>query len=105
MKHIHRNSNAHIPSLFWSSYSADATAFVITYPVDNSIPNRKAALAWEAAFLKLAKGRLSDMAAAANLSLSYSAERSVQDELSREVRCVCVCLTVDYVSLTIDHVF
>ena len=45
---------------------------------------RQAALAWEAAFLQLARTELTDMAHAANLSISYSAERSIQDEISRE---------------------
>lgn len=41
-------------------------------------------MAWEAAFVELAAGRLTGMAAAAGLSLSFSTERSVQDELGRE---------------------
>lgn len=45
---------------------------------------RDAALAWEAAFVGLAAGRLTEMAEAAGLRLSFSAERSVQDELARE---------------------
>lgn len=45
---------------------------------------RAAAEAWEAAFLRLAAGNLSAMAAEAGLRLSYSAERSVADELARE---------------------
>ena len=47
-------------------------------------PCRVAAEAWEAAFLELAAGELSAMAGAAGLDLSFSAERSVQDELARE---------------------
>jgi Niemann-Pick C1 protein len=60
------------------NYSADATALVVTYPVDSREGNRAAALAWESAFVELAKGKLSAMAAAANLTLSFSSERSVQ---------------------------
>lgn len=45
---------------------------------------REEAVTWEAAFLDLAATELTDLAAAANLSLSYSAERSIQDEISRE---------------------
>lgn len=60
----------------------DATALVATYPIDPAQP--EAARAWEAALVSLARGRLSDMAAAANLSLSFSTERSVADELQRE---------------------
>ena len=49
-----------------------------------SLSCRPAALAWEAAFLELAHTQLTDMASAANLSLSFSAERSIQDEIDRE---------------------
>ena len=44
----------------------------------------EAALAWETAFVELASTRLTSMAAAANLTLSFSTERSVEDELQRE---------------------
>eukprot|EP00884_Botryococcus_braunii_P021147 jgi/Botrbrau1/7716/Bobra.0159s0148.1 len=66
------------------NYSADATAFVVTYPVDSSEKLRAAALAWEAAFVELAKGKLSLMAEKAGLRLSFSSQRSVQDEVARE---------------------
>ncbi|KAF8057679.1 NPC1 [Scenedesmus sp. PABB004] len=66
------------------NYTADATAFVVTYPIDSGPATRAAALAWEAAFVALARGELSAMAAAANLTLSFQAERSVEDELRRE---------------------
>ena len=45
---------------------------------------REAALAWESAFLQLAAHEITAMAGAAGLRLSFSTERSVQDELSRE---------------------
>ncbi|KAK9823955.1 hypothetical protein WJX72_006638 [[Myrmecia] bisecta] len=66
------------------NYTADATAFVVTYPVDSSEHKRAAALAWEAAFLRLAQDTLRPMAQAARLDLSFSTERSVEDELARE---------------------
>ncbi|KAL4425014.1 hypothetical protein ABPG77_002899, partial [Micractinium sp. CCAP 211/92] len=66
------------------NFSADASAFVVTFPIDSHPANRDAALAWEAAFVGLAAGRLTEMAEAAGLRLSFSAERSVQDELARE---------------------
>ncbi|GIL49416.1 hypothetical protein Vafri_5759 [Volvox africanus] len=68
------------------SYSADTTAFVTTFPVSSSPSLRPAALAWERAFVHLAAARLRPLAEAANMSLSFSTERSVQDELSRESR-------------------
>ncbi|GIL73679.1 hypothetical protein Vretifemale_3814, partial [Volvox reticuliferus] len=70
----------------FSTYSAGATAFVTTFPVSSSPSLRPAALAWERAFVHLATTRLKPLAEAANLSLSFSTERSVQDELSRESR-------------------
>jgi Niemann-Pick C1 protein len=66
------------------NYSADATALVMTYPVDSRPEARARALAWEAAFVELAKGKLSTMAAAANLTLSFSSERSVQVGCTRK---------------------
>ena len=44
---------------------------------------REAAEAWEAAFVELAEGRLQRKAAGGGLRLSFSAERSVADELAR----------------------
>eukprot|EP00798_Chlamydomonas_sp_ICE-L_P025324 gene25325-10979_t len=66
------------------NYTADATAFVVTYPVSSHLEVRSQATAWEKAFIQLAKGKLADLASAANLSISFVAERSVQDELTRE---------------------
>lgn len=57
------------------NYSADATAFVITYPIDSDPAKRGAALAWEAAFIELANHELRDMAHAANLTFAFQAER------------------------------
>lgn len=57
------------------NYSADATAFVVTYPIDSDPVKRSAALAWEAAFIQLATHELRDMAHAANLSFAFQAER------------------------------
>lgn len=57
------------------NYTADSTSFVVTYPIDSAPANRAAAVAWEAAFVALAKGKLTDMAAAAGLQLAFSTER------------------------------
>lgn len=57
------------------NYSADATAFVVTYPIDSNPDNLEAALAWEAAFIQLAKTQLTNMAAAAKLKIAFQAER------------------------------
>ncbi|KAL4457923.1 hypothetical protein ABPG75_012788 [Micractinium tetrahymenae] len=66
------------------NFSTDASAFVVTFPIDSHPANREAALAWEAAFVRLAAGRLAELAQGAGLRLSFSTERSVQDELARE---------------------
>lgn len=59
------------------NYSADATAFVVTFPIDSDPANKPAALAWEAGFIALANKELRDMAHAANLSFAFQAERWV----------------------------
>lgn len=79
---------------------------------------REAAEAWEAAFLRLAHHKLSRMVSDAGLRLSFSAERSVADELAREstadggtvawsyasmlVRCCCYWITTHRVSLNLQ---
>ena len=60
---------------------------------------RDAALAWEAAFLKLAATEVRAMAEAAGLRLSFSAERSVQDELSRESSADAGTVLVSYLAM------
>lgn len=57
---------------------------------------RDAALAWEKAFIHLAQTRLQDLAAQANLKLSFSSERSVEDELARETASDSVTVAVSY---------
>ena len=54
------------------------------FPDFDSINCREAALAWESAFLHLASDKITEMASVAGLRVSFSTERSVQDELSRE---------------------
>lgn len=65
-------------------FANDSTAFVVTYPLSSRPEALAAAEAWEAAFIELASGKLTEMAATAGLALSFSAQRSVEDELSRE---------------------
>lgn len=57
---------------------------------------RDAALAWEKAFIQLAQTRLQELAAQANLRLSFSSERSVEDELARETASDSVTVAVSY---------
>ncbi|KDO68335.1 hypothetical protein CISIN_1g0404352mg, partial [Citrus sinensis] len=70
-----------------NNYS-EASAFIITYPVNNAIDetskeNRKA-VAWEKAFIQLAKEELLPMVQSSNLTLSFSSESSLEEELKRE---------------------
>ncbi|CAL8466999.1 g6535 [Coccomyxa elongata] len=79
------------------NFSADSTAFVVTFPVDSSSDNRAAAEAWEAAFIELARTKLTQMAEEARLRLSFSAERSVTDELARESYADVSTVAISYV--------
>ncbi|CAM6128550.1 unnamed protein product [Calypogeia fissa] len=72
---------------FSGSNYTQATAFVITYPVENKIGDKDAnekAVAWEEAFIQLAQEELIPLAQAENLTLAYSSESSIESELSRE---------------------
>ncbi|KAL4535608.1 hypothetical protein Ndes2526A_g06428 [Nannochloris sp. 'desiccata'] len=77
-------TNSSTSTSITSWYAETATAFIITYPLSSSLQLRQDVEAWEAAFLKLAQGKLTDLAKSKNLLLSFSAERSVEDELKRE---------------------
>lgn len=65
-----------------------ASTFVVTYPVNNAInkvgnENGKA-IAWEKAFVQLAKDELLPLVRSNNLTLSFSSEISIEEELKRE---------------------
>ena len=68
----------------FTSYSSDANSFIITLPLTSQTENSAAARAWEQAFIHLAQGPLKERADEARLSLAFSTERSIQDELARE---------------------
>ncbi|XP_028549561.1 NPC intracellular cholesterol transporter 1-like [Dendrobium catenatum] len=82
-----------------SNYS-DASAFIITYPVNNEAgdtgnQNGKA-VAWERAFIRLVKEELVPLVEPQNLTLSFSSESSIQDELERESSADVVTILVSY---------
>ena len=79
----------------------DATAFVVTYLLDSHEENRKAAMAWEEAFLKASETYLTDMANEAHLKLTYSAERSTEDEVHRETYMDAPTVVVSYAAMFI----
>ncbi|KAL9273785.1 NPC intracellular cholesterol transporter 1-like protein [Drosera capensis] len=79
---------------------SQATAFVITYPVNNMVDVASTeilkAVAWEKAFIKLAKEELLPMVASSNLTLSFSSESSIEDELKRESTADVLTIIVSY---------
>uniref|UniRef100_A0A1D1YJ54 Niemann-Pick C1 protein n=1 Tax=Anthurium amnicola TaxID=1678845 RepID=A0A1D1YJ54_9ARAE len=82
-----------------SNYS-EASAFVITYPVNNELDetgkgNGKA-VAWEKAFVHLVKEEIMLMVQSHNLTLSFSSESSVQEELKRESTADIVTILISY---------
>ncbi|GBG66859.1 hypothetical protein CBR_g70736 [Chara braunii] len=92
----------------------DAVAFVITYPVDNDANKSDSrysdALAWEAAFVDLAKNELTAMVNKKGLTFAFSTESSVEAELKRESSADVLTIVVSYlvmfvyVSLTLGSV-
>ncbi|GJS24631.1 hypothetical protein Tco_0453263 [Tanacetum coccineum] len=70
-----------------NNYS-EASALIITYPVNNVIDREsnetKRAVAWEKAFIQLVQDELLPMVKSKNLTLSYSSESSIEEELKRE---------------------
>uniref|UniRef100_A0A1J3K9G7 Niemann-Pick C1 protein n=1 Tax=Noccaea caerulescens TaxID=107243 RepID=A0A1J3K9G7_NOCCA len=82
-----------------TNYS-EATAFVVTYPVNNAIgdlSNENArAVAWEKMFIQLAKEELLPMVRSKNLTLSFSSESSIEEELKRESTADVITIAVSY---------
>ncbi|CAO2815751.1 unnamed protein product [Amaranthus hypochondriacus] len=93
---------------------SEASAFVVTYPVTNtvdesSVANGKA-VEWERAFIKLAKEELLPMVQPSNLTLSFSSESSIEDELKRESNADVITILISYlvmfayISLTLGDI-
>ncbi|KAK7386081.1 hypothetical protein VNO78_32169 [Psophocarpus tetragonolobus] len=83
-----------------NNYS-EASAFVITYPVNNAImevgdENGKA-IAWEKAFIQIAKEELLPMVQSSNLTLAFSTESSIEEELKRESTADIITILVSYI--------
>ncbi|XP_031405004.1 NPC intracellular cholesterol transporter 1 isoform X2 [Punica granatum] len=82
-----------------SNYS-EASAFIVTYPVNNAL-NKEGnetgkALAWEKAFIQLAEDELLPMVQARNLTLSFSSESSIEEELKRESTADAITILISY---------
>ncbi|CAD5196507.1 unnamed protein product [Musa acuminata subsp. malaccensis] len=82
-----------------NNYS-EASAFVITYPVNNQLDETsteyRSAVAWEKAFIRLIQDELVPMVQSQNLSLSFSSESSIQEELKRESTADVITIIVSY---------
>lgn len=79
---------------------SEATAFLVTYPVNNAISKEEneteRAVTWEKAFIKLAKDELLQMVQSRNLTLSFSSESSVEEELKRESSADAITILISY---------
>uniref|UniRef100_A0A7C9FG71 SSD domain-containing protein n=2 Tax=Opuntia streptacantha TaxID=393608 RepID=A0A7C9FG71_OPUST len=92
------------PSVVLGGFSgnnfSEATAFVVTYPVNNIIDESSDAIRkiveWERAFIKLAKEELLPMVQSSNLTLSFSSESSIEDELKRESNADVITILISY---------
>ncbi|CAH8284969.1 unnamed protein product [Eruca vesicaria subsp. sativa] len=82
-----------------NSYS-EASAFIVTYPVDNAVDNKgnktERAVAWEKAFIQLAKNVLLPMVESKGLTLSFSSESSIEEELKRESTADVITIAISY---------
>ncbi|KAI3797062.1 hypothetical protein L1987_39752 [Smallanthus sonchifolius] len=82
-----------------NNYS-EASAFIITYPVNNVIDKEsnetKKAVAWEKAFIQLVEDELVPMVESNNLTLSYSSESSIEEELKRESNADVITVLISY---------
>ncbi|XP_075511720.1 uncharacterized protein LOC142547346 [Primulina tabacum] len=85
---------------FSGSNFSEASAFIVTYPVNNAIDKEgndtKRAVAWEKAFIQLAKEELLLMVQSRNLTLAFSSESSVEDELKRESTADAITILISY---------
>nr|XP_028952498.1 NPC intracellular cholesterol transporter 1-like [Malus domestica] len=96
------------PSTALGSFSgknySEASAFLETYPVNNALSNDgneiERAVAWEKAFIELAKDELLQMEQSRNLTLSFSSESSVEEELQRESTADAITILVSIFSLS-----
>lgn len=92
------------PSTALGGYSgnnySEASAFTVSYPVNNAIDREsneaKRAVAWEKAFIKLAKDELTTMVQSKNLTLSFSSESSIEEELKRESTADVITIVISY---------
>ncbi|XP_061372781.1 uncharacterized protein LOC133315219 [Gastrolobium bilobum] len=77
-----------------------ASAFIVTYPVNNAIDEEgnetSKAVAWEKTFIQLVKDELLPMVQSRNLTLAFSSESSIEEELKRESTADAITILVSY---------
>ncbi|KAH1109328.1 hypothetical protein AAZX31_04G016700 [Glycine max] len=79
---------------------SEASAFIVTYPINNAINEEgngtRKAVAWEKTFIQLVKDELLPMVQSRNLTLAFSSESSVEEELKRESTADAITILVSY---------
>ncbi|KAE8731431.1 Hedgehog receptor, putative isoform 2 [Hibiscus syriacus] len=85
---------------FSGSNYTEASAFVVTYPVNNAVDKEgnetQKAVAWEKAFVRLAKDELLPMIQYKKLTFSFSSESSIEEELKRESTADVITILISY---------
>ncbi|XWS14371.1 hypothetical protein CRYUN_Cryun35bG0003500 [Craigia yunnanensis] len=85
---------------FSGSNYTEASAFIVTYPVNNALDKEgneaQKAVAWEKAFIQLAKDELLPMVQSKNLTFSFSSESSIEEELKRESTADAITILISY---------
>ncbi|KAE8704227.1 putative serine/threonine-protein kinase cx32 [Hibiscus syriacus] len=85
---------------FSGSNYTEASAFIVTYPVNNALDKEgnatQKAVAWEKAFVQLAKDELLPMVQSKNLTFSFSSESSIEEELKRESTADAITILISY---------
>ncbi|KAL4271964.1 hypothetical protein GQ457_13G020620 [Hibiscus cannabinus] len=85
---------------FSGSNYTEASAFIVTYPVNNALDKEgnetQKAVAWEKAFVRLAKDELLPMVQSKNLTFSFSSESSIEEELKRESTADAITILISY---------
>ncbi|TYI97034.1 hypothetical protein E1A91_D01G115100v1 [Gossypium mustelinum] len=85
---------------FSGSNYTEASAFIVTYPVNNALDKEgnetQKAVAWEKAFVQLAKDELLPMVQSRNLTFSFSSESSIEEELKRESTADAITILISY---------
>ncbi|KAE9586676.1 putative protein patched/dispatched [Lupinus albus] len=85
---------------FSGNHYSEASAFIVTYPVNNAIDeegNETAnAVAWEKTFIQMVKDELLPMVQSRNLTLAFSSESSIEEELKRESTADAITILISY---------